>query len=266
MIRLKHRVLRGTFVAMSFLAFGWSHAYQRLSQISNRSPAQSSVTVNGCTYRGRSVQVLNGRVLIDGREVPPCDGSRAGPQTPCGSMRVERHVNPDGSSGGFVSQQAHVEPSVFVGQQAVICDGNFRGQGQILHTARITGSIRAQGEYVIRDQARISGSGEINGSEGQVLIGGSARISGELIAQGPAQILGSPTLSGRIEISGGSTIQESPTISGDVELRTRSTIGGSSVISGTAVLEDGSSILGRTIVSGSIRLRRDSIAGGVFSD
>ena len=40
---------------------------------------------------------------------------------------AHRHINPDGSEGGWVAERAHVAPGVHVGPQATIWGGTIRG-------------------------------------------------------------------------------------------------------------------------------------------
>ena len=40
---------------------------------------------------------------------------------------AHRHINPDGSEGGWVAERAHVAPGVHVGPQATIYGGTGRG-------------------------------------------------------------------------------------------------------------------------------------------
>jgi len=85
-------------------------------------------------------------------------------------VRARRHVNPDGSLGGWVATTAFVGPEVFIAPGASVY-----GRGCI------EGSARILDEAEVRDTARVRGEAEISGH---------ASITGNAIVQGRARIHG----------------------------------------------------------------------------
>ena len=69
-----------------------------------------------------------------------------------GDSRFRRHINPDGTKGGWVNRIASVDASVYVGVDAEIdYPAHVTGNARILDTARVRGNVG--GNAVIRDES-----------------------------------------------------------------------------------------------------------------
>lgn len=86
----------------------------------------------------------------------------------CNGATGKLHVNPDGSTGGFVSSGASVSASVYVDESSSVCD-----------LASLRGNVKVSRGSVILGNARIEGNSEISYST----IRGNAKIFGNAIVR-----------------------------------------------------------------------------------
>jgi len=75
-----------------------------------------------------------------------------------GPVPAHRHINPDGTVGGWVAETADVAKTAFVGVNARISDNaRIYDNARISDNAQISGYARIYGNAWIYDNARISG-------------------------------------------------------------------------------------------------------------
>jgi hypothetical protein len=97
-----------------------------------------------------------------------------------------RHVNPDGSQGGWVGKNANVAPTVYVGRDAEVSGfSDITGDVKILDRARVKSCIVADNatiedaadisRSIVRDNAVITGRSWID-SERSVQVGANERL------------------------------------------------------------------------------------------
>ena len=105
----------------------------------------------------------------------------------------DRNRNP--REGGFVSDSAHVEDSVFIAKTAAIC-----GSASILDKARIYGNAVISDEAEISGYARVFGNARVSGT---AQVGDKAKVSGYAIVKGNAIIDGKAWIRGYKKINSG---------------------------------------------------------------
>ena len=74
-----------------------------------------------------------------------------------GAVAARRHVNPDGTEGGWVAETAHVAETATVTSGATV-----RGCAQVRDYARVTDSARVSGDALVCDNAQISDNAQVS--------------------------------------------------------------------------------------------------------
>lgn len=116
----------------------------------------------------------------------------------CPGPGAIRHVNPDGSQGGFKDLSAKVEATVTLGPHAKVCGNSWvSGEAKILDRAVIDGKFWIKGDVQISDDALVRGSGRIETISGKLIeikdkakITGSVNIFDGTIVHGRAELAG----------------------------------------------------------------------------
>jgi carbonic anhydrase/acetyltransferase-like protein (isoleucine patch superfamily) len=153
---------------------------------------------------------------------------------------AHRHINPDGSRGGWVAETASVDSTVFVAP-----DAKVYGNAQVSLHAQVSDNAKISGGN-ISGNTQISGTAQISGG----FIAGTTHVSGGNISAGiivgNAQVSGG-TISGGV-ISGG-------TISGNIFITGRphilgGKISGNARIGGDAIISEGANITSGKITNG----------------
>lgn len=92
-----------------------------------------------------------------------------------GPVAAHRHVNPDGSIGGWVADSAVVGNGVYIGP-----DARVSGISVILGEVQLSGRARVEGHGAwLCDRIKLTGSAIVRGHVmlgGDTFIGGTARI------------------------------------------------------------------------------------------
>lgn len=85
-----------------------------------------------------------------------------------GPVAAHRHVNPDGSVGGWVADTATVDATAHVGADAQVY-GNARvsDTAQVYDTARVSGNARVSGDAQVYGEARVFGAAWVYGGIGR---------------------------------------------------------------------------------------------------
>ena len=104
----------------------------------------------------------------------------------CGSLKLHerngqvcvRHTN----GGGLVALTAHVQPSVFVGENAAV-----------LGRAIVRGKVRIEGQAIIEDKAKVSGN---------VRLREEARVSGNAVLEGQVTMRRHSRVGGNAHLKG----------------------------------------------------------------
>ena len=79
------------------------------------------------------------------------------PAAPCGGAAGRLHVNPNGSTGGFVANTALVSKTVTIETKSVVCDkAKINGNAQIKGMSEILGSTEINGSVQISDSKTYS--------------------------------------------------------------------------------------------------------------
>lgn len=111
-----------------------------------------------------------------------------------GPVPARRHVNPDGTEGGWVAETAHVAPTAYVGPDAWVF-GNARvhdeatvcGDAMVYDNAQVSGCVQICEWAEVYGAASVSGHAEI--SDG-ASVGGNARVSGNAVVSYYAHVCG----------------------------------------------------------------------------
>lgn len=101
---------------------------------------------------------------------------------------ARRHINPDGSEGGWVSDTAHVDPTCFIGRDACVYD-----EAQVLDFARI------EDEAKICGNARISGNAKVSS---YAYVGGFAQVGEDAIVTGASMVANRVNIFGKFIVTG----------------------------------------------------------------
>lgn len=101
---------------------------------------------------------------------------------------ARRHINPDGSIGGWVADTAYVAPTAYVGPNARVCD-----YAQMSGYTRMNGNTRLSGYAQMHDYAQMHGNTRLSGF---------ARMSGYTEMRGNAQLGEATRISGFARMSG----------------------------------------------------------------
>ena len=71
-----------------------------------------------------------------------------------GLVPAKRHVNPDGSEGGWVADTTHVAKTAYIGPEAVIFgSAQICGSAQVCDNAQICGRLGMTGHYIAPKRA-----------------------------------------------------------------------------------------------------------------
>lgn len=110
---------------------------------------------------------------------------------------AHRHVN----GGGWVSNTAIVEDSVYVGPQAevggtaiVVGRVEIKGRAGVYDRAQISGTVVIQKKAVVKNKAQVSGDGVVSGTccvSGGALVAGTFELNGSVEVKGSAKIIDS---------------------------------------------------------------------------
>jgi murein endopeptidase len=123
----------------------------------------------------------------------------------CELVNPIRHVNPDGTQGGFVSRGAKVAATVYVGPNARVCDRAWAdGNARILDYATIKEDAWIREYSVIKDRATVAGKAVVWGTRNT-----PAEVREDSKIYGEAKILTGTKVSGRAEVYGGVSLKDS---------------------------------------------------------
>jgi CheY-like chemotaxis protein len=123
-----------------------------------------------------------------------------------GLTPARRHVNPDGSLGGWVAETAHVEEGCTVAEKARVFDN-----------ARVFGGSLILGKATVYDYARVRDGGIVTGDAsvcGSAVVEGAV-ISDEAVVSGDAFVGVTATVKGRARVTDRARVSRCAVVSGD---------------------------------------------------
>jgi len=166
-----------------------------------------------------------------------------------GAMPVpaRRHVNPDGSMGGWVAITAKVDDTAFINEDACVY-----GNAQVWDTARVCHASKVYGWAKVSGEARLFGSAHVFGN---------ARVYEKVIIQERAKVHGNAEVSGKAELHDDAQAYGEARLWGEASLHGGSKVFGKAVLCGKENVCSGPSIVSRDaeiyankhILSGSLR-------------
>ncbi len=123
----------------------------------------------------------------------------------CELIHAKRHVNPDGTMGGFVSKTAHVESTAYIAVNAKVCGSAWiHANSKILDQAIVKENAWVREFSTIEGYAVVSGSSVAWGTKSApVKIGGQSKV------YGAAKILSGTTVDGSAAVYGNVTLKNS---------------------------------------------------------
>ena len=90
---------------------------------------------------------------------------------------AKRHINPDGTNGGWVAETALVDDTCYIGHDAEVYEyAQVRNHASILGSAAAIGFSTIAGNATVADWAMTADGSIIQGS---AYVGGTARICGD---------------------------------------------------------------------------------------
>lgn len=117
----------------------------------------------------------------------------------CGGAPGSLHAN----GGGFVAGTAQVDPTAYVGPDAMVCQSaQVSGDAQIKDAAIVAQMAKISGAAVVRDHARVTGRARVSGNavvQDSAWVGGGAIIKDNAKVTGDAKAIAG-TLSGTQQI------------------------------------------------------------------
>ncbi len=130
-----------------------------------------------------------------------------------GHVLARRHVNPDGTAGGWVADTAYVAPSVFLGFEA--CVFEF---ARVLDNAIVYGHAKVFGNACVKENAHIYGGACVYGNAG---ICDHAQVFGNSYVYGYALVKDFAKVHEHAEVFGTSLLRGSACARGKAILRNK---------------------------------------------
>lgn len=124
-----------------------------------------------------------------------------------GPVLAYRHINPDGSIGGWVQEGCRIGGGVYIGPEcSVIVGAVLAGNVQLHDHACIYGpDTILEGDIVIRDFCVVGAEVEIRGS---VDLRGDIEVAEGVHIDGPTSMTGSMSIHGRVHLGHGSVASD----------------------------------------------------------
>ena len=111
-----------------------------------------------------------------------------------GPVPAKRHINPDGSTGGWVANSAQV-----YGNAWVYGDAQVSGDARVSDNARVFGNAQVFGDAWVYGNARVYGNAQVSGDarvSDNAWVYGDAQVSGDARVFGDAQVFGNARVYG----------------------------------------------------------------------
>ncbi len=161
-----------------------------------------------------------------------------------GPVRAARHVNPDGSAGGWVAFTAHADPETFVAEGAAVFDN-----------ARVFGASHILGRAQVRDYARVTDGAVV---AGDAIVSGSVSVSAATVSES-SEVSGHARIE-RAVVRGGALVTDNASVNRGAIVQDRA------VVRGQAFVTDGAVVSGLSVVEGPLRGNVIMLDGHVLDD
>lgn len=159
-----------------------------------------------------------------------------------GPVLAHKHINQDGSEGGWVAATATVAPTVYMskhsrvyGKADVSEEANVSGEAQVYGQAQVFGSALLYGKARVYGQARVYGSTAVDGQArvyGQAEVYGHTRVYGLAQVSGEAQVSGQAWVFGYAQVSGYAQVEGFARVYGLARVYGNARVRGDAIISG----------------------------------
>jgi len=121
-----------------------------------------------------------------------------------GPVPAHRHINPDGSIGGWVAESASVSPGVTVGKDAQVANkATVLHWAKVLDNAKVSGLAQVHGESEVSGNARVFGKARVYDT---ARVYGNAQVYGEAVVTDWARVYENARVYGRARIMFGAKI------------------------------------------------------------
>jgi hypothetical protein len=121
-----------------------------------------------------------------------------------GPVPAHRHVNPDGSEGGWVAETATVEATAYVGPDARVFGNTWvSGNAWVYENARVFDNAWVFGNARMYENARVFGDAWVYGNArvyGDARVYGYARLFGDVWLGENARVFGDARVSGNARV------------------------------------------------------------------
>jgi DNA-binding response OmpR family regulator len=138
-----------------------------------------------------------------------------------GPTEARRHINPDGSVGGWVAETARVDADCTVASDA-----------RVFGNARVFGGALILGHGVVCDLARVRDGGIVTG---QGVVSGSADVEGGLVC-------GEALVTGNAFVGATATVKDRARVTDSARVSRGATVGGTAVVRDNEWVSDGARI------------------------
>lgn len=103
-----------------------------------------------------------------------------------GEVPAYKHINPDGSEGGWVAETALVEDTCYVGPNAQVFEyASVTGTVQLLEDSRVCEFAQLTDNVIVDDFSMVCGNAKLSGN---AYIGGNSIIAGDTKVGGYREI------------------------------------------------------------------------------
>ena len=141
---------------------------------------------------------------------------------PTGLALAHRHINPNGTEGGWVADTASVGKNVYVGKDALVFD-----RAKVFDFVQIYGG-QVYGKAELRDAVQVAGDAKVFGN---------AKLSNYVRVFDNAKVFGNAKLSNRVQVLDASKVYGDAQLYGDVQVQDHAEIFGKASFGGNNVFQ-----------------------------
>jgi len=153
-----------------------------------------------------------------------------------GLVLARRHVNPDGSIGGWVSYTAMVAPTVYVGEDAqVYGSAQVNGTVELLHNVRVYGSAYVHANALLYHDAKVFDRAEVFGN---ACVYGHSNVYDHALIRDCVQVYGHAQVYGKVLLADSCKVHSDAEIFDEAQVYEYAEIGKGAKIGGKAHVKD----------------------------
>ena len=158
--------------------------------------------------------------------------------------------------GGWIFKEARVDPSAFVGKDAIVAgSAQVKENSRILDTAIVDGNSIVDKQATIKDNAKVTDTSYVTDSS---IVKGNSEVSNNSTISKTAEISGNSKIKGNSFVTDSSQVGGDAIVDDDVHIYHRSIVGEKAVLKDQTQLFNDSRVFGSAQVSGITILQDDS--------